>query len=292
MATHLDLEEQEQLAQLKHFWSQYGNLITWLLILVLGAFAAWNGWQWWQREQSAKAGALYDALDRAAQAKDAALAARAFADLKDRYGGTAYAEQGGLLAAKVEFEQGKVDEARASLAWVADNAREAEYRTIARLRLAALLLGQKQYDEALKQLELADAKSFAALVADRRGDVLAAQGKKDDARAAYRQAFAAMDPSVAYQDQRFADFGPGAGSVAPLRTRAARCAAFLEGSLKLADVPSFGSRSTVVDKLKMCGTARSTNLCSGSSKPSTFSRINVLPLRSGPSRVSSASVSL
>lgn len=199
MATHLDLEEQEQLAQLKHFWSQYGNLITWLLILVLGAFAAWNGWQWWQREQSAKAGALYDALDRAAQAKDAALAARAFADLKDRYGGTAYAEQGGLLAAKVEFEQGKVDEARASLAWVADNAREAEYRTIARLRLAALLLGQKQYDEALKQLELADAKSFAALVADRRGDVLAAQGKKDDARAAYRQAFAAMDPSVAYR---------------------------------------------------------------------------------------------
>jgi predicted negative regulator of RcsB-dependent stress response len=88
MATHLDLEEQEQLAQLKHFWNEYGNLITWVLILVLGAFAAWNGWQWWQREQAAKAGALYDALDRAAQEKDAARVARAFADLKDRYGGT------------------------------------------------------------------------------------------------------------------------------------------------------------------------------------------------------------
>jgi predicted negative regulator of RcsB-dependent stress response len=199
MATHLDLEEQEQLAQLKHFWNEYGNLITWVLILVLGAFAAWNGWQWWQREQAAKAGALYDALDRAAQEKDAARVARAFADLKDRYGGTTYAEQGGLLAAKVEYEQGKLDEARASLAWVAANARETEYRTIARLRLAALLLEQKKYDEALKQLDAADAKSFAALVADRRGDVLAAQGKKDEARAAYRAAYAAMDPAVDYR---------------------------------------------------------------------------------------------
>jgi predicted negative regulator of RcsB-dependent stress response len=82
---------------------------------------------------------------------------------------------------------------------VAANARETEYRTIARLRLAALLLEQKKYDEALKQLDAADAKSFAALVADRRGDVLAAQGKKDEARAAYRAAYAAMDPAVDYR---------------------------------------------------------------------------------------------
>ena len=199
MATHLDLEEQEQLAQLKHFWSRYGNLITWLLIIVFGAFAAWNGWQWWQREQAAKAGALYDEVERAAQAKDAALAVRAFNDLKDRYGGTAYAEQGGLLAAKVAYEQGKTDEARASLSWVADHATEVEYRTIARLRLAALLLDAKQYDAALKQLDDAKAKTFEPLVADRRGDVLLAQGRKDEARSAYQQAWAAMDPSIEYR---------------------------------------------------------------------------------------------
>jgi len=49
MAQHLDLEEQEQLDELKHFWKQYGNLITWALIAVLSAFAAWNGYQYWQR---------------------------------------------------------------------------------------------------------------------------------------------------------------------------------------------------------------------------------------------------
>jgi predicted negative regulator of RcsB-dependent stress response len=199
MATHLVLEEQEQLDQLKHFWNQYGNLITWVLILVLGAFAAFNGWQWWQREQATKASAMYDELERAAQANDAAKVTRIFGDLKERYGRTAFAEQGGLLAAKVEFEQGKTDAARASLGWVADNAAQAEYRTIAHLRLAALLLDAKQYDAALKQLDAADAKTFEPLVADRRGDVLLAQGKKDEARAAYEKAYAAMDPAVDYR---------------------------------------------------------------------------------------------
>ena len=54
MATHLDLEEQEQLDQVKHFWKRYGNLITWVLIVVMGSFAAWNGWNWWQRDQAVK----------------------------------------------------------------------------------------------------------------------------------------------------------------------------------------------------------------------------------------------
>ena len=45
MANQLDLEEQEQLDQLKHYWKQYGNMITWVLIAVLGAYASWNFYQ-------------------------------------------------------------------------------------------------------------------------------------------------------------------------------------------------------------------------------------------------------
>ena len=72
MATNLDLQEQEQLDQLKHFWRQYGNLITWVLIAVLGAFAAWTAWGSWQRDQAVKASALFDEVERAAQAGDLA----------------------------------------------------------------------------------------------------------------------------------------------------------------------------------------------------------------------------
>ena len=122
MATHLDLEEQEQLDAVKQFWKRYGNLITLVLILVLGSYAAWNGWNWWQRDQATKAGAMFDELDKAAQAGDAEKANRVFNDLKDRYPATAFAQQGGLLSAKVQAENGKADLAQSALAWVGANA--------------------------------------------------------------------------------------------------------------------------------------------------------------------------
>ena len=36
-----DLEEQEQLATLKAWWKQYGNLVTWVVIAALAAYAGW-----------------------------------------------------------------------------------------------------------------------------------------------------------------------------------------------------------------------------------------------------------
>ena len=199
MATPLDLQEQEQLDAFKAFWNKYGNLITWVLIGVLGAFAAWNGWNYWQREQGMKAGAMFDELDRATQAGDADKAARVFADLKASYARTAFAQQGGLLLAKMQFDKGQSDAASASLVWVAENASDDEMRTVARLRLAALQTEAKQFDEALKTLAAATAPDFQALVADRRGDVLLIQGKKDEARSAYQAAYKAMDEKVDYR---------------------------------------------------------------------------------------------
>jgi len=199
MATQLDLQEQEQLDALKAFWNKQGNLITWTLVLVLGAFAAWNGWQWYQRDQAVKAGAMFDELDRAARAGDPDRAGRVFTDLKERYPRTAFAQQGGLLAAKAQFDKGQADAAKASLAWVAENAVEEEMRTVARLRLAALQAEAKQYDEALKTLAAAQAPGFDGLVQDRRGDILLAQGKADEARAAYQAAYKAMGERVDYR---------------------------------------------------------------------------------------------
>jgi predicted negative regulator of RcsB-dependent stress response len=199
MATPLDLQEQEQLDALKAFWKQYGNLITWALIAALAVYAGLNAWKWWQREQSAKAGALYEQLQIAAQGGDAQRAGQVFGDLKERYPRTAFAEQGGLLAARVQFDRGQADAAKASLSWVAENAGEDEYKTVARLRLAGLLMQAKDYDAALKQLDAAKAPTFEALVADRRGDVLLAQGKAADARAAYQAAWKAMDDKLEYR---------------------------------------------------------------------------------------------
>ena len=199
MANTLDLQEQEQLDDLKAFWKQWGNLITWVVTACLLAFAGWNVWGWYQRDQATKAGAMFDELDKAVLAGEADKVGRIFTDLKDRYGRTVFAEQGGLLAAKVQFDKGQADAARASLAWVADNATEDEYRSVARLRLAGLQLDAKQYDAALKTLDADSAKPFAALVADRRGDVLLAQGKMAEARSAYQAAWKAMGEKIDYR---------------------------------------------------------------------------------------------
>ncbi len=199
MATHLDLQEQEQLDAVKQFWKRNGNLVTWLLIAVLVAYSGWTGWKWWQREQATQAGAMFDELEKAAQAADVDKATRVFGDLKSRYPKTAFAQQGGLLSAKVQAEKGQADAAQATLEWVAANATEVEYQTISRLRLAGMLLDGKKFDEALKQLDAATAAGFEPLVADRRGDVLMAQGKADDAKASYNKAWQAMDPTIEYR---------------------------------------------------------------------------------------------
>ena len=199
MATQLDLQEQEQLDALKAFWNKQGDLITWTLVLVLGAFAAWNGWQWWQRDQAQKAAVMFEELDRAVLVGDAEKTARVFADMQQRFPRTAFAEQAGLAAAKVQIDKRQFDAAKATLSWVAEHATEDEIRTVARLRLAGLQADAKQYDEALKTLDAAKGEGFEALLADRRGDILMAQGKKDAAKAAYQAAWKGLGERVDYR---------------------------------------------------------------------------------------------
>lgn len=199
MAKHLDLEEQEQLAEIKHFWNEYGNLITWVVIAVFGSIAAWNGWQYWQRTQGAQAAAMYDEVERAAASGDVTRVERAFSDMKDKFGRTTYAQQAGLLAARTLVEKGNNEGAKAALAWVADKSADEGYQALARLRLAAILLEAKAYDEALKQLSTGFPREFEPLAADRRGDVYAAQGKKAEARAEYTRAYKTMDERTEYR---------------------------------------------------------------------------------------------
>jgi len=218
MAKHLDLEEQEQLDQIKHFWAQYGNLITWVLIAVFGSVAAWNGWNYWQRNQSVKAAALYDEIEHAATERDTDKLARALTEMQDRFGSTTFAAQGALLAGKTLFEADKADAARAALSWVSEKATDDAYRAVARLRLAGLELETKAYEPALKTLQAPMPKAFEPLAADRRGDVLMAQGKTDDAKTQYEAAWRGLSTQVDYRKMveiKLASLGVDTASLAP-----------------------------------------------------------------------------
>ncbi len=199
MANHLDLEEQEQLDQLKHFWKQYGNLVTWALVVVLAAYAGWNGYQYWQRNQSTQAAAMYDELERVSRQGDLAKVDRAFGDMKERFSGTVYAQQSGLLVARLNYDAGKVDAAKTALAWVVDKSSDESYQAIARLRLAGILADAKSYPEAMAQLAGPFPAEFAGLVADRKGDILTLQGKPLDAKIQYQNAYKAFDERTEYR---------------------------------------------------------------------------------------------
>ena len=199
MAKHLDLEQQEQLDEIKHFWKQYGNLITWALVVVLGAFAAWNGYQYWQRSQAAQAAVMFEEIERAVQSGDIARIDRTLIDMKERFASTAYAQQAGLLAAKTYYDKNNVEAARTTLVWVAEKSSDPGYQAIAKLRLAGILLEQKSYDTALQQLAGTFPKAFEGLASDRRGDILMVQGKKAEAKAEYEKAWKALDERAEYR---------------------------------------------------------------------------------------------
>jgi predicted negative regulator of RcsB-dependent stress response len=187
-----DLEEQEQLASLKAWWNQYGNLTTWVLIAGLATYSGWTGWNYYKANQSAQASALYDELQNAAVTKDNAKVQRAAGDMEARFGGTAYAPMAALAAAKSAFEAGDNKAAKAQLQWAIEHGVD-EYKAVARVRLAGVLLDEKAYDEALKVLADEKSPQFAGAVADRKGDILVAQNKLAEARGAYQAALDATD---------------------------------------------------------------------------------------------------
>jgi predicted negative regulator of RcsB-dependent stress response len=184
----LDLEEQEQLAELKAWWKQHGNLIVATVLAAAVAFAGWQGWRWYQASQSAQAAGLYESLARAAQAGDAKALRDATGSLIESYPRTLYAAMGALVAARFHFDRNDLKSAKTQLAWVIERSPSEDFKDVARLRLAAVLLDEKGYDEALKVLEAKHGAAYVGQFEALRGDVLVAKGQPAEARAAYQAA--------------------------------------------------------------------------------------------------------
>ena len=184
----LDLEEQEQVAELKAWWKQHGNLIVGAVLACALAFAGWQGWRWYQANQAAQAAGLYESLARAAQAGDGKALRDAAGSLIESYPRTLYAAMGALVAARFHFDRNDLKAAKTQLAWVIERSASEDFKDVARLRLAAVLLDEKAYDEALKVLDEKHGPAYDAQFTALRGDVLVAKGQPAEARTAYQAA--------------------------------------------------------------------------------------------------------
>ena len=187
MAGEYDFEEQERLAELKAWWEDNRWYVIGAVAAALLAVAGWRGWQYWSAQQADDAAAMFTPVAEAAKTADAKKVADAAKPLIDKHPGSFPASESALLAAKMAFDAGNLAEARRHLEWVLANGVK-EHRGVARLRLAGVQLEEKKYDEALRTLDGNKDEAFTALVADMRGDVMLAQGRMDEARAAYKLA--------------------------------------------------------------------------------------------------------
>ncbi len=193
-----DLEEQEQLENIKGWWQQYGKIIVTAVTVVALAFAALQGWRYYQGQQALQAVTLYEQLERAERANETKKINDIAVQIVERYRSTPYAAMAALAGAKASFAMNDLASTNKHLRWVVEHARDEAMRDVARLRLAGLLLDEKQYAEALKLLEAKHDPIFDGFYADLRGDVLAAEGKVEDARRAYRVAQEKVDPDSPY----------------------------------------------------------------------------------------------
>lgn len=196
-----DLEEQEKLDALKAWWERYGTLSMVLVLVVVAGFAGWRGWQWYQGHQAGQAMGYFEALEAAADQKGDDAVARikaASTTLREEYPRSGYTPRGVLVAAWALERRGDLEGAREQLQWLIQSKADPALTPVAHLRLAGVLLEQKHYDDALALLEGTAPAGFAGLYADRRGDILAAQGKPDAALEAWRDALKALgtDPTA------------------------------------------------------------------------------------------------
>lgn len=198
MATY-DLDEQERLDELKAWWKRWGNLVLIALAVVIAAAAGWRYWQNRVVKQSLEAAAVYERLTGSLQAGDAKTARDAASLLINQYKNTAYAPRAALLLARVDVTARDLKGAQSHLEWAASQAKELALRDQARLRLAAVQLDQQAYDAALKTLSAPHSDAYAFRFLDLKGDVLLAQGKPGDARAAYEAAFGKMTETNPYR---------------------------------------------------------------------------------------------
>ena len=205
----LDLEEQEQVDELKALWKKYGSYITKGAIAFFVLYGLFQGWGYYQNKQSLNASELYQSIT-VLDEKNTKEIMQKTQKLIDEYSGTPYAGRAAILFAKATYAEGSKDKAKEKLEWASSHAKESATESIALIQLGQILLEDKKYDEALKKANDVDNEGYLGLANDLKGDILNAMNKKEDAKKAYLEAlkrFGPKDPYARFTQEKLEALG-------------------------------------------------------------------------------------
>ena len=205
----LDLEEQEQVDELKALWKKYGNYITRGVIAFFVLYGLFQGWGYYQTKQSLGASEAYQSIV-VLDEKNTKDILQKSQKLMDDYSGTPYAGRAAILFAKASYLEGNKDKAKEKLEWASSHAKESATESIALIQLGQILVEEKKYEDALKRVNEVDNEGYLGLSNDLKGDILNAMGKKEEAKKAYQEAlkrFGPKDPYAKFTQEKLESLG-------------------------------------------------------------------------------------
>jgi predicted negative regulator of RcsB-dependent stress response len=205
----LDLEEQEQVDELKALWKKYGNYITKGVIAFFVLYGFFQGWGYYQTKQSLGASEAYQSIV-VLDEKNTKEIMQKSQNLIDDFGGTPYAGRAAILFAKASYLEGLKDKAKEKLEWASNHAKESATESIALIQLGQILVEEKKYEDALKKVNDVDNEGYLGLSNDLKGDILNAMGKKEEAKKAYQEAlkrFGPKDPYAKFTQEKLESLG-------------------------------------------------------------------------------------
>ncbi|MDE2149853.1 MAG: tetratricopeptide repeat protein [Gammaproteobacteria bacterium] len=180
-------DDEVQIEMLRRWWHENWKPLVFGVVIGLAAIIGWQRWHAHRAAHEADGSRMFGELQQAVQAGKDDQVDQLAATLIKNYADTPYAGGSQLLLAALAVGQGRYDDARSRLQWVVKNGIDAGTRALAKLRLAQVLWQLNQPDDALVQLSGLPAP-FAALADQLRGDILADQGRREQAYRAYHKA--------------------------------------------------------------------------------------------------------
>lgn len=178
-----EVDEEVRREQLKKLWDKYSLYFIALMVLIVAAVGGWRGYQYLEAKKAAEAGAVFEkAVELSEQGKHAE-AETAFADLaaKAPYG---YRTLARLRAAAEASARDPKAAAKMYDAIAADSSVGSEWRDLAKIRAAGLLVDGASYADIQQRLEASaepkstyrhSARELLALSAWRNNDMSAAR---------------------------------------------------------------------------------------------------------------------
>ena len=192
--------EEEQIAQLKDWWSRNGKPLLIGGILAVAIVFGWQTWQKQQANQGERLSATYQQLLDAAfnpegtNAQDMLKLLQELESIKPEH---AYAQYARMLVARVAVLENRLDDAVVMLRKVVDKPATPVLGELSSQRLARVLAADGKADEALKLLGGNGLAAYRSARDELRGDILVQLKRLDEARQAYLQARDNLDESSA-----------------------------------------------------------------------------------------------